>query len=263
MLTDTPDLKVDLRPTSEVAEMIRAIDKVVSEEVQQEFEGIAQEQERVQWRMGDLTNEIWSSVLASDLRNEEGKPYTFLDVCYYVSVKYLRRSRSMNTVKAWALTARRFSPKQRDRYRWLDIPFSHFTYAGRAKFDQPNPKTSKKIWSEILDRSWELSQQQGYPASERQLREVFDPDSLPDSKPFIQYHTGVHVGTSLGFAPVVVDNPVDDVDEAEPEIDYEAELRDTLHRLHGLAQGIAVNNPKRGKVLFQALSMMWNALGNP
>jgi len=259
MLTDTPSLQVDLRPSNAVGEMIRAIDKILPEETIQKFEGIAQEEERVQWQKGDLTNEIWSAVLAANLCNGEGKPYTFMDICYYVSRRFLRGGRSENTVKAWALTARRFPPALRKRYRWLDIPFSHFTYAGRNKFDADNPKTGHKFFMDILDYSWELSQNQGYPAAEWQLKSVFEPEAVSQSSGYVQYQTGVNVGSGIEFAPLNIERVSEDPEP--PEVDYEAELREQLHRLNLLIQGISVNNPKIGKMLFQALSMMWNVIG--
>jgi len=259
MLTDTPSLQVDLRSPNPVGEMIRAIDKILPEESIQRFEALSQEEERVQWQKGDWTNEIWSAVLAARLCNSEGKSYTFMDICYYVSRRFLRGARSENTVKAWALTAKRFSPALRKRYRWLDIPFSHFIYAGRNKFDVDNPKTGHKIWQDILDYSWELSQNQGYPAAEWQLKSAFEPDSVHESSGFVQYQTGVNVGNGIEFAPLKVEHEVEDTKPVD--VDYEAELREALHQINLLIQGIAVKNPKIGKALFHALSMMWNVIG--
>jgi len=105
---------------SEIRTMFLRIEKVVPEDVSARLESVCEIEDKLQWVKGDIVNEIWKNVQGSGVKNERGNPYTFLDVCFFVSGKYLRFSRSFNTVKAWALTARRYSPPL--PFRTLRLP---------------------------------------------------------------------------------------------------------------------------------------------
>ena len=255
IVTDT--FSVDVTPeSSEVGYMIKRIDRILPEPLVNEFEGIAQMEDSLQWQKGDLTNRIWENVLAKKLKNKKGVQYTFLDVTYYVSVRFLQGSRSFNTVKAWALVARRYSPVVRRLYHFEDVPFAHFTYAAQRKFDVGSD-TGQKLWQDILGYSWELSQAQGRSASVRQLEQKFEGTRATKSsfKP-----------TLNDFNPHEIDiNGVEiaqlSVIQATPDT-LEVEMAETLHRLSGLVLRFANKYPKIGGSVMNAYSVLSNALAS-
>lgn len=154
----------------ETADMIYAMQRVIPDDVITRFEGIVRVEEMLQWEKGDLTNLIWENVKANGLKDKAGKPYRFQDACYFVSVRFLNRARSYNTVKAWALTARKYSPEERERLHFQDVPFAHFAYAGKNKFDGREAPAR----DEILEWSYEQTQAQSYNVSVSQLEEKFE-----------------------------------------------------------------------------------------
>jgi len=251
------EIPVKPKSTAELRDLIYNIDKVVSEETIQGFEAIAQEEERRRWEKGDLTLVIWASVQSSNKLN-----YSFLDVCYYVSVKFLKGQRNLNTVKLWALVARRFSPAVRARFHYLDLPFSHFVYAAKQRFDEEIPQTGTKWFEEILDYSWELSQQKGYCVSVRALKEKFELEPPAPAKTTV--------------AANVLHNPTRDAFEFGPPIeisslniagalDIKDEIRELVHKLSGLAFKIPAGNPARGAAYasLDSLKKALQALENP
>ena len=250
-------LSINVAPgSSEVGDMIKRIDKILPEPLVNEFEGIAQMEDNLQWQKGDLTNRIWENVLAKKLKNKKGVQYTFLDVTYYVSVRFLQGSRSFNTVKAWALVARRYSPVVRRLYHFEDVPFAHFTYAAQRKFDVDS-NTGQKLWQDILDYSWELSQTQGRGASVAQLEQKFEGARATKSR----------------FKPTFNDFSAHEIDingveiaqlsniQASPDT-LEVEMAETLHRLSGLVLRFANRYPSIGGTVMNAYSVLSNALSS-
>lgn len=167
----TPDFK---KPKSEVRTMIVDMLAVLSEEMIQYMENIRQVENALQWDRGDAANIIWDAVKQAGLKNKRGEPYTFEDTCYFVSLRFLSGTKSYNTVKANALVSRRFSTAQRQRYKFQDVPFSHFAYAARRKFDLESPVNGKKIWQNILDYSYRQSIKQGYDCTVANLEAEFE-----------------------------------------------------------------------------------------
>lgn len=248
---------IDLAPaSSEVGDMIKRIDKILPEPLINEFEGVAAMEDHLQWTKGDLTNRIWENVLAKKLKDKKGNQYTFLDVTYYVSVRFLQGSRSFNTVKAWALVARRYSPAVRQLYHFEDVPFAHFTYAAQRKFDIDG-NAGQKLWQDVLDYSWVLSQSQGRSASQKQLEQKFE---------------GARANKSQ-FKPTMNDFNTREVDIGGVEISQlseipastdtlEAEMAETLHRLSGLVFRFANKYPKISTSVTNAYSVLSNALAS-
>lgn len=248
---------IDVTPeSSEVVDMVRRIDKILPEPLINEFEGIAAMVDSVQWSQGDLTNQIWQNVLTKKLKNKKGNPYTFLDVCYYVSVRFLHGSKNFNTVKAWALVSRRYSPAVRQLYHYDEIDFAHFAYASQRKFDVDSD-TGQKLWQDVLDYSWELSQNQGRAASVKQLEQKFE---------------GARASKSQ-FKPTMNDFNHREIDIGGVEISQlseipadsstlEAEMAEVLHRLSGLVFRLANKYPKISGSVMNAYAVLSNALAS-
>jgi len=236
---------------NEIRAMIVKIDRVVPEEVAQELENICQIEDHLQWRKGDLVNEIFKNVQGKQLKNKRGNPYTFLDVCFYVSAKYLRFSRSFNTVKAWALTARRYSPEVRAHYQAENLPFSHFAYAAKKIFDVDS-STGQKRWQDVLDHSVDQMQKLGRQISVTDLEKHFE----GKKKVSATYRTGVYEFPSveITLAPVVIQDVVGE----DPDID--TEFSEALHKFSGIVTRITVKYPRYSGVIQQGFALLSNAL---
>jgi hypothetical protein len=152
---------------AQTRELIYAVQDVIPQEIIDHFEAIVHFEELMQWEKGDLTNQIWEHVQAAKL------PYKFMDICYFVSARFLNYTRSPNTVKAWALTARRFPAPVREKYNYEDVPFAHFAYAAKRKFDRID-RDGKHTWQKILEYSYEGRNAQSYDVSVTQLEEAFE-----------------------------------------------------------------------------------------
>lgn len=152
---------------AQTRELIYAVQGVIPQEIIDHFESIVHFEDLMQWEKGDLVNQIWEHVQAAKL------PYKFMDICYFVSSRFLNYTRSPNTVKAWALTARRFSAPVREKYNYEDVPFAHFAYAAKRKFDRISPD-GKRTWQKILEYSYEGRNAQSYDVSVAQLEEAFE-----------------------------------------------------------------------------------------
>lgn len=255
-LTDTT-FSIDVAPeSSEVGDMVKRIDRILPEPLINEFEGIAAMEDNLQWAKGDLVNRVWENVLAKKLKNKKGNQYTFLDVTYYVSIRFMQGSRSFNTVKAWALVARRYSPAVRQLYHFDEVPFAHFGYAAQRKFDVDSD-TGQKLWQDILDYSYELSQHQGRPASVKQLEQKFEGKRAIKSqfKPTLNdfSHREIDIGgveiSQLSEIPASTDT-------------LEAELGETLHRLSGLVVRFANKYPRISGSVTNAYAVLSNALAS-
>lgn len=237
---------------SELAEMFRKISRVVPDDVDNQLSSIANIVDHLQWPLGDLVNEIFKNVQGSGIKNKRGNPYTFLDVCFYVSAKYLRYSRSFNTVKAWALTARRYSPEVREHYHFEDLPFAHFAYAARKIFDVDS-STGQKRWQDVLDHSIDQMIKLGRLISVTDLEKHFE----GRKKATPTYQTGVYEFPSVEvtMAPVVIH----DVDPAA-DVDIDQEFSEVMHKLAGLVSRIVAKHPIVSGVVQQAFAMLSNAL---
>jgi len=250
-------LSIDVAPeSSEVGDMVRRIDKILPEPLINEFEGVAAMIDNVQWNLGDLTNQTWQNILAKKLKNKRGNPYTFLDCCYYVSIRFFNGSKSFNTVKAWALVSRRYSPAVRQLYHYDEIEFAHFAYAGQRKFEADSD-TGQKLWQDVLDYSWELSRNQGRAASVKQLEKKFEGTRSAKSQ----------------FKPTMNDFNTREIDIGGVEISQlseipadsdtlEAEFGETLHRLAGLVFRFANKYPRISGSVTNAYSVLSNALAS-
>jgi len=248
---------IDVTPaSSEVGDMIKRIDKILPEPLINEFEGVASMEDNLQWVQGDLVNKIWDNVLAKKLKNKKGNLYTFLDITYYVSIRFLQGSRSFNTVKSWALVARRYSPAVRQLYHFEDVPFAHFTYAAQRKFDVDS-QTGQKIWQDVLDYSWELSHNQGRSASVMQLQQKFE--GLRATKS--QFHPSLNDFNSreIDVSPVEISQIVDIQVDSQT---LEAEMAEALHRLGGLVVRFANKYPRISGSVTNAYSVLSNALAS-
>jgi hypothetical protein len=250
---------------SEIGDLFRRIDKVVPVKVAERLDALYQLDERLQWQRGDLTNEIYDNVIAKKLKNKAGQPITFFDVCYYVSLKYLRGTRSMNTVKAWALTTRRFSPAVRQYLHHDEIPFSHFVYAAQHKFDAVGD-SGKKVWEEVLNFSWEQSRNLGRDCSVADLEAAFEGKPRPSAK----YNVGASVpddSNQLDAPPLTIFS----VPEAITEITDDTGAVDTtdLEAQEFVRVGMQVlqrytaKHPKYHDVLMQAFSVIVNTIMRP
>jgi len=197
---------IETRPVTEVTEMIRAIARVIPDELEAVLNNLSDMAEQLQWGRGDCANAIQELVKTAGLKNARGEAYTFFDVCYFVAIRYTKGQRSYNTIKGNALVARRFPQAVREKYRYEHIPFSHFAYAARRKFDQfqtTGRYKGKKIWQAILLYSWEVSQQRLYSPSERELQEQFEGLKIqPVMTP--TYVTGQDNSRVMNFTPVVI-----------------------------------------------------------
>jgi hypothetical protein len=258
-LDDATVLTIDLqasREDSDVRDMFRKIDRVVPDDIRDRFDALFHYEDGLQWERGDLTNTIWQNVQGKKLRNKQGRPYTFLDTCYYISAKFLRGNRSFNTVKAWALTARRYSPVVRALYHADEIPFSHFVYAAQRKFDVDSTQTGEKVWQDILNHSYDQMTALGREISVRELENHFEPHAQVNSGS--SYKTGIQSPTTneYTFTPIVLadldDQPVLD----NPEI----ELEEELHKLAGIVSRISTKFPMYAGLVNQGLALITNAL---
>lgn len=216
-------------------ELIYSILDVTPQEIVDRFEALVHVQEMLQWEFGDLTNRIWEHVQAAKL------PYKFTDVCYFVSVRFLNRTRSYNTVKAWALTAGRFPSPVREKYNYEDIPFAHFAYAGKRKFDQVGPD-GKRTWQKILEYSYEGRNQQSYDVSVTQLEEAFEGK--------IRVVPGYEIGSD-NTEP----EPVVQLESMSLEVEFAA----ALYALTTLAERLS-GNPKVLELIKQGLNLLRVAL---
>jgi len=235
---------IETRPQTDVTEMVRRMTQVIPDDLMAVLDKLSDAAEELQWGRGDCANTVWELVQAADLKNIRDESYTFLDVCYFVAVKYTKGQRSYNTIKANALVARRFPSQVREKYHFMALPFSHFAYASRRKFDQmmlTGKYKGKKIWQAILQYSWEVSQKQLYPPSVSLLEEKFEGKRQSKASPYI---TGVRNPASLSFAPISLpDNGNGNVKEAIASdfvLDLEAEFCELVTQLEIMLPSIVV-----------------------
>ena len=239
---------------SEVHAMFRSIEKTLDEKFIQSFDSEFALEDRLQWSKGDRTNMIWASVQAKKLRNKQGRPYTFLDICYFVSIRFLRGTRSFNTVKSWALVARRYSPAVRQLYHYDEVEFAHFAYAAQRKFDIDSD-TGQKMWQDVLEYSHTLSQIQGRPASQKQLEARFEGKRITKSQ-FNPTANEYHVN-ELDVSGIEASQLVDIPASSDT---LEAEFSETLHRLSGLVSRISAKYPIFSGSVNNAYAVLSNTL---
>lgn len=252
-IVETVDLYDGIEP-NEIADMFKRIKKAIPDEIDDRFTAIGELEEKLQWEKGDLTNTIWANVNGKRLKNRAGRLYTFLDVCFYVSVRYLHGNRSYNTVKAWALTARHYSPKVRAFYNYDVIPFSHFAYAAKRVFDVPG-ENSKKVWQNVLDHSRDQSAKRGRDISVRELEHFFEGVHKSPNR----YRSGMmQLSGEEATQPSVnvFDLPLDN---NAPTL--ELEFAEEMHKLSALISRMTLRYPMYAGLLSQGFSILSNAFG--
>lgn len=195
---------IETRPETDVRAMIKAMTQVIPEELIATLENLSDVGETLQWGRGDCANAVWDLVRDKRLKNKRKEVYTFIDVCYFVAVKYTKGQRSFSTIKGNALVARRFPQTVREKYHYKDLPFAHFAYASKKKFEQVQAKgkyKGLKTYRAILEYSWELSQKQLHPPSLALLKEKFE-GIVAKPNP-VAYATGSPL-TGLDFQPIQI-----------------------------------------------------------
>ena len=195
---------IETRLASDVKTMIKAMTNVIPEELIATLENLSDVAESLQWGRGDCANAVWDIVKTKKLKNKRGEPYTFIDVCYFVAVKYTKGQRSFSTIKGNALVARRFPQAIREMQNYKELPFAHFAYASKKKFEKVQTKgkyQGLKSWQAILDYSWELSQKQLHPPSVDLLKEKFE-GIFAKPNP-VAYATG-SITTGLDFQSIQI-----------------------------------------------------------
>lgn len=236
---------------SPVAKMFSALKKVVPEKDLNTLEGIAAFDTQAMWKIGDIVNSIYTRAQAGKRTSE----YQFNDVCYFVAQACLKGTRSYSTVKGYALTCRRFTPKSRQELHFHDIPFSHFAYAGQAKFevlcDDGLPK-----WHEILEHSYQKSLEAGRQISERELRVKFENKS-PEIKQSFKLGSSPSMDDYIGTARMNSNET-----ETLPSVGYVSEKLSIISsELKNLAVFINGNFPNIGAgTLAQAILLIDNFL---
>lgn len=260
---DTNATVITLPSQSEIADLFKRIEKVVPVEVDDKLSALAEMDNQVQWTWGDLTNSVYDNVIAKKLKNKKGDDITYFDVCYWVSVKYLRGTRSMNTVKAWALTSRRFTPAVRAHFHYDELPFSHFTYAAQRKFDIASPDTGKKLWEDILVFSWEQSRNLGRDASSvKDLQAAFE--GKPRQSP--HYQVGANdafLQAQLDTVPSAIFDVPQMMDGLPPQDTIDLEAQEFVRVGMQLLQRFTAKHPKYNDALMQAFSVISNILTRP
>lgn len=260
-MIDTTAKTVDMPSQSDIKDLFKRIDKVVPVAVAERFEVIMQYEEHLQWEQGDLTNSVYDNVIAKGLRNKRGEAVTFFDVCYYVSVKHLHGSRSMNTIKAWALTSRRFTPVVRAHFHYDEIPFSHFAYAAQRKFDVQSADTGNKVWEDILNFSWEQSRNLGRDVAVKDLEAAFE--GKPRQSP--KYQVGsddAFLQSQIDTKPVAMfDVPATMAGDQTDTVDIEAQefVRVGMH----LLQRFTAKHPMYRDAVMQAFATISNIIMKP
>jgi hypothetical protein len=164
----------------DVAQLYRDIEKYAPAELLDELSAIGDTLEQMSWRCGWKTDELYRTLEAN------GHKQNYLAVCYYVAATRLRSNRSANTVKAWALTARFYSPKVARKYGNDFLPFAIFTYAASfgeeawsgEEWSSPflNDTKIKYMWQAVLTYALGSYYESGYgkaPTLEK-LKEVFE-----------------------------------------------------------------------------------------
>lgn len=106
-----------------VKQLFRTINKYAPQNLLDKLAAVGDTLEQMSWQCGWLTDELYRTLEAN------GHKQNYLAVCFYVSAAKLRHNRSQNTVKAWAMTARFYTPKIARKYGKDILPFSTFTYA--------------------------------------------------------------------------------------------------------------------------------------
>lgn len=232
-------------------EMVTKFDKALPEAIITEFEAIGQYEDFTQWKKGDLTNQIWSVVVAKKLKNKKGVAYTFIDVCYYVSVRFMRGTRSYNTVKAWALTARRYSPAVRKKYSYDILPFSHFAFAAKRIFDVDSSVSGGKVWQDILDFSLDFANRHARVCSVRALENKYE----TGIKPKRTYVTGLQTSGEEIITPVTLADVKTAVDQS-----IEDEFEDLVFKLGAFISRFSVKYPMFTDPLSQGYALILNVL---
>lgn len=136
--------------------MIAEIEKVTPEEVLDRLMDVRDRETKLSWDYGSVANEVYSYVVANDLK------YTKLEVCGFVAYK-VDNHRKPNTIMRYALVAEFFaSKKSAERYDFL--PFSHFELAMHMGKD----------WRKVLEKSASLmAGANGRPPSRAKLEAEF------------------------------------------------------------------------------------------
>lgn len=248
-------IDVSTTESSDVKQMIRKIEAILPDDLITEFDGIVSGEDRLQWTKGDLTNKIWDNVQAKKLRNGKNKRYTFLDICYFVSIRFLKGKRSYNTVKTWALVCRRYSPAVRQAYHYDEVEFSHFAYAAKKIFDIDNPETGQKRWQDVLDYSFNTSKGRGYDVSESELEFVFESKKRPKTQ--FQPTVNDFSSSEIDVTPIEISQIATVPEQSDT---LEIEFSEALHRLAGIVHRIGVKHPIIASSVMTGYSILSNAL---
>jgi hypothetical protein len=156
-----------------VADRFWRIEKKAPQELLDRLSGLGDILQQTAWEIGWQTNELYNTLKANGLDEN------YLLVCYYVSIRSLRGFRRMNTVRAYAYTARFFPRPVAKKYHNDELHFSHFVYA-KGFGDQPSEYgTGGYKWQDVLNYSYARFMDMGRPASVAELREVFEGKTPP------------------------------------------------------------------------------------
>ena len=136
------------------------------------------------------------------------------------------------------------------------MPFAHFAYAAQRKFE-PDSTTGQKLWQDVLDYSWEVSQSQGRSASVKQLEQKFEGTRASKSqfKPTLNEFNTREIDIGGVEISQLSEIPVDSST-------LEAEFAEALHRLSGLVFRFANKYPKISGSVTSAYSVLSNALAS-
>jgi len=247
------------RSENETYNLIKDIDGILPETTIRSMEAQAHAENKAQWFRGDMVQLIYATTQEAGLRNHRNQPYTFEDICYYVSVRFYAGVMSFNTIKANAIVAKRFNQADRDYYHAEDLPFSHFAYASKRKFAERNPKTGNFLWQDILEYSHTVMLAKRRAPSRRHLETMYE----GKVKKVTVYVTG------MPPAPVPEDEPVmtppthdkiEYVAYQQEREDHEPSLEmmfvQKVSELEQLAGAILVNFPKIAPVLSPAMKAL-------
>jgi hypothetical protein len=133
------------------------IRSVMTEDQEQELISIGQDVSGLQWRAGDLVNEIYTQVVAHKLE------LTIMDVCHMIS-ESVYGEYAPNTLRIYAAVAKFYPVHVRAQIPEI-IPFSIFRYATQFKDEY------RKVF-EFADR---FLAAKGRPPTARELRAYFEP----------------------------------------------------------------------------------------
>lgn len=158
MKTDQSTVKIVNVETSPIV-VFSAIKQVIPDAVQNRIIQLRDENDRLQWRLGDLFNEIYSYVRANKVEA------TRADVANYLLQSLgMEDERSYSSILIDAATAAFYPAKPRSDFNVL--PFSHFRFA--AGF---GPEANK-----VLETAMLFFNQYGRPPSIKWLKKEFSLD---------------------------------------------------------------------------------------